>query len=150
MRKTKFPPKAHTHWLPILFMQEYPELANKGILYLDVWPISAPLLAIWHLDLLNQVQEGNFPKHVLMTNEFGPATGGRDLLTLEGQEWKQARAIFNPGFSARNLLSLVPEFVDEIKIFKEKLAMFAETGEVVKLEKLTVTMAVDVIGRAVL
>lgn len=131
-------------------MQEYPELANKGILYLDVWPISEPLLAVWHLDLLHQIQDGNFPKAKLMKMEMGPVTGGKDLLTLEGQEWKQARAMFNPGFSAKNLLSLVPEFVDEIDIFKGKLSNFAETGEVIKLEKLTIKMAIDVIGRAVL
>lgn len=131
-------------------MQEYPELANKGILYLDVWPISQQLLAIWHIDLLTQVQDGNFPKAPLMKLEMGPVTGGQDLLTLEGQEWKRARAMFNPGFSAKNLLSLVPEFVDEIEIFKGKLNKFAETKEVVKLEKQLIMMAVDVIGRAVL
>lgn len=85
-----------------------------------------------------------------MKMEMGPVTGGKDLLTLEGQEWKQARAMFNPGFSAKNLLSLVPEFADEIDIFKEKLRGYAESGQVVKLEKLLIQMAIDVIGRAVL
>lgn len=131
-------------------MQEYPELANKGILYFDVWPISQPLLAIWHIDLLNQIQEGNFPKSPLMKMEMGPVTGGHDLLTSEGQEWKQARAMFRPGFSAQNLMSMLPDFMDEISIFKGKLEEFAETGEVVKLEKLAIKMAIDVMGRAVL
>lgn len=150
MRKSKFPPKAHSHWLPLLLMEEYPELASKGLVYLDIWPITQRLLAVWHPDLIGQVTEGNFPKSELMRMEMGPVTGAKDLLTLEGQEWKKARAIFNPGFSAKNLLSLVPEFVAEIEIFREKLKDAAESGKVVKLESLTVMLAVDVIGRAVL
>ena len=148
--KSKFPPKTHSHWLPLLFLQEYPELAGKGVLYLDVWPISDPLLALYHPDLIAQLTEGNFPKARLMKLELGPMTGAKDLLTLEGQEWKRARAVFNPGFSAKNLLSLVPEFVAEIEPFQQKLKKAAKSGEVIKLEQWTTTLAVDVIGRAVL
>lgn len=150
MRKSKFPAKAHSHWLPILFLQEYPELAKKGILYLDTWPITEPLLAIYHPDLLTQITEGNFPKSKLMTTEMGPVTGAKDLLTSEGQQWKRARAMFNPGFSAKNLTSLIPEFLDEIEIFQDKMRDAARTREVIKLEDWTTLLAVDVIGRAVL
>lgn len=150
MRKYKFPPKAHGHWLALFFIQEYPELADRGILYLDLWPVLQPLLTVWHPDLLGQIQEANFPKAELMREELGPVTGAKDILTLEGREWKRTRAMFNPGFSAQNLLSLVPEFIAEIEIFKAKLRQAAESGEIVKLEKWTTLLAADVIGRAVL
>lgn len=150
MVKRKLPPKCHTHWLPLLFLEEVPELAQKGILYLDVWPISQPLISLYHPDLIAQLTEGNFPKAKLMEMEFGPMTDNRDLLTMEGQDWKRARAVFNPGFSAKNLLSLVPEFVSEIQPFKQRLLAASKTNEVVKLEKWTTSMAIDVIGRAVL
>ena len=150
MQKKKFPPNAHTHWLALLFLEEYPELAGKGLLYLDVWPISQPLLSLYHPDLMTQLAEHNFRKADLMKLEMGPMTGAKDLLTLEGAEWKRARAVFNPGFSAKNLLSLVPEFVAEIEPFRQKLSSVAETGELIKLEKLTTRLAMDVIGRAVL
>lgn len=150
MAKGKLPPNAHTQWLPLLFLHEYPQLAEKGAIYLDVWPISQPLLSLYHPDLIGQVTEGNFRKAELMHLEMGPVTGSKDLLTMEGQEWKRARAIFNPGFAAKNLLSLVPEFVREIEPFRQRLLAASETGEVVKLEKWTTELAVDVIGRAVL
>lgn len=150
MASGTLPPKAHSHWLPLLFLETHPKLAGKGIMYLDIWPISQPLLSLYHPDLIGQLTEGNFPKARLMQMEFGPMTGNKDLLTMEGQEWKRARAVFNPGFSARNLLSLVPEFVSEIQPFKQRLLAASKTDEVVKLEKWTTELAVDVIGRAVL
>lgn len=150
MRKYNFPPKAHSHWLPLLFMQDDPSLEAKGCLYLDIWPITEPLLAVWNPDLLAQITDANFPKAKLMTTELDPVTGARDLFTLEGAEWKRARSVFNPGFSAKNLLSLVPEFVDEMLPFQNRLREAAQTKETVKLERLTTPLAIDVIGRAVL
>lgn len=150
MAKGKLPPQCHTHWLPLLFLEEYPELAGKGIMYLDVWPISQPLISLYQPDLIAQINEGNFAKAPLMKLEFDPMTEGRDLLTMEGQDWKRARATFNPGFSAKNLQSLIPEFVSEIQPFKQRMLKASKTGEVVKLEKWTTSLAVDVIGRAVL
>lgn len=97
-----------------------------------------------------QVEKGNFPKAKLMKMEMGPVTGGNDLLTLEGPKWKRARAVFNPGFSAKNLMSLIPDFITEIELFKDKLSKAADSGETIKLEKWTVQLAVDIIGSAVL
>lgn len=150
LQKSKVPDDTHSQWLPLLFLQEYPEIAKKGILYLDVWPISEPLLAIYEPDMLAQVTEGNFKKSPMMLMEIGPVTGGTDILTSEGAQWKRARAMFNPGFSARNLTSLIPQFVHDVEVFRSKFKKAASTGEIIKLEDWTTSLAVDVIGRAVL
>jgi cytochrome P450 len=72
------------------------------------------------------------------------------LVHVEGQEWKAARSIFNPGFSVKNLLSLVPKFVEEVEVLRQRLRQAAASGEVVKIEDYTQKVTVDVIGRAVL
>ncbi|EMR68405.1 putative cytochrome p450 4v3 protein [Eutypa lata UCREL1] len=119
---------------------------------MDVWPVSFPMLAVFHPDMNAQfTQDHSLPKYWAQGNlEFKHFTGGRDLVHLEGQEWKTARAIFNPGFSARNLLSLIPSFVEEVLVFKERLHKVADSDEIVKLEDFTTPLTVDIIGRAVL
>ena len=81
---------------------------------------------------------------------FKPFSGGRDLLHLEGEEWKKARAMFNPGFSARNILSLIPQAVEEALVFRSRLRKIADTDQIVELERYTTDLTVDIIGRVVL
>ncbi len=119
---------------------------------MDIWPINYPMVAVLDPDMMAQfTQEQSLPKFWGQGHtEFKHFTGGRDLVHLEGQEWKVARSMFNPGFSARNLLSLIPSFTDEVLVFKEKLREVAASGEVVKLEDYTTNLTIDIIGRAVL
>ncbi|KAK8097727.1 cytochrome P450 [Apiospora kogelbergensis] len=124
---------------------------DAGALYMDVWPMSPPLLAVFRPDMMAQfTQDQSQPKHDNMKQEMKPFTGAADLATLEGQEWKTARSIFNPGFSLKNLLSLVPAFVEEVLVFRERLGKVADNGETVKMETYTTDLTVDIICRAVL
>lgn len=110
------------------------------------------MLAVFDPDMMAQfTQDHSLPKWWGQAGvEFKHFTGGRDLVHLEGQEWKTARAMFNPGFSARNLLSLIPAFVEEVEVYKDRLREVAASGEVVRLEDFTTYLTVDIIGRAVL
>lgn len=119
---------------------------------MDPWPIGYPLIAVYDPGMMAQfTQENSLPKFwALGKVEFGDVTEGEDLLNLDGQEWKTARSIFNPGFSARNLLSLVPNMMEEVLIFRERLRRAAISGQVVRLEDYTTDIAVDIIGYAVL
>ncbi|KAL7628326.1 hypothetical protein AAE478_002526 [Parahypoxylon ruwenzoriense] len=150
--KYKIPRDGHGQWIFLHIKQEYPEIANKGIVYLDVWPIGFPMVAVYHPEMMAQfTQEHSLPKFWAMRKiEFKPFTNGEDLVNLEGQEWKTARSLFNPGFSVRNLLSLVPDMIEETLVFRERLRKAAASGEVVKLENYTTDVTVDIIGRAVL
>lgn len=124
---------------------------KAGCVYMDVWPISQPMLAVFHPDLMAQfTQEQNQLKHPSMHSEFMPFTGSQDLVCSEGKEWKSGRAIFNPGFAARNLLSLIPAFIEEAMVFRDHLKDFAKHGQVVTLEQATTNLTVDIISRAVL
>ncbi|KAI5862561.1 cytochrome P450 [Durotheca rogersii] len=150
--KYKMPRDAHGHWMILYLKREYPEITNKGIIYMDVWPVGYPMVAVYDPDMMAQfTQEHSLPKFWAMGQvEFKPFTNGEDLVTLEGPEWKAARSLFNPGFSMKNLLSLVPDMIEETLVFRERLRKAAESGEIVKLEEYTTDVTVDVIGRTVL
>ncbi|KAK7740261.1 hypothetical protein SLS63_001461 [Diaporthe eres] len=90
------------------------------------------------------------PKHSQMREEFHILSGCNDLVNQEGQVWKMWRSIFNPGFSVKNLMSLVPAFLEEIQVFRDWLGDVAETGQVVQLEAKAMRATGDIIGRATL
>ncbi|KAI1265735.1 cytochrome P450 [Xylariaceae sp. FL1019] len=150
--KHKLPSDFHGHWMFHLIQQDFPEVTKEGVLYLDIWPINYPFVAVFHPGIIPQfTQEHSLPKWWAQGGRaFRPFSGGEDLLHLEGQQWKSMRAIFNPGFSAKNLIALVPAFVEETLVFQERLREAAKSGETIKLEKLTTDVTVDVVARAVL
>ncbi len=137
--------------VPLLLARKYPDLFGSGVAYLDMWPVTAPMLAVFHPDMMAQfTQETSLPKHEMMRREFLPFTQCNDLVNQEGQSWKTWRSIFNPGFSAKNLLFFVPEMVEEIQIFKDWLKAVAASGKVARLEDQATKMTIDIIGRAAL
>ncbi|KAF7882262.1 uncharacterized protein EAF01_011714 [Botrytis porri] len=85
--------------------------------YLDNWPLAAPILVI---------------------KAFA--------LTLKGDAWKYWRAIFNPGFSAGHVSSLVPRMIGGIKMFKELLRKHAESGKMIFLKDGSLHLTLDIIG----
>ncbi|KAK8878814.1 cytochrome P450 [Apiospora arundinis] len=149
--KLKMPPGLHGQMMPLLLAREYPEAMEAGALYMDTWPLSPPLLAVFRPDMMAQfTQDQSQPKHHYMKQEMMPFTGATDLASTEGQEWKTARSMFNPGFSLKNLMSLVPAFVEEVLVFRERLSEIANKGETFRMETYTTDLTVDIIGRAVL
>lgn len=50
-----------------------------------------------------------------------PVTGGANLVTMNGEEWKFWRSVFNPSFSASAMANNVPHIVDSVQVFREKL-----------------------------
>ncbi|TPX13487.1 uncharacterized protein E0L32_006217 [Thyridium curvatum] len=148
--KYKMPPDTHGQCVPLLLALEYPEIAGKGAVYMDTWPMYSPMLAVYHPDMMAQfTQDASQEKHWRMLEEFKPFTDNMDLVTSGGQVWKTDRNMFNPGFSTRNLMSLIPHFVEEVVIFRDKLLEKADTNEKISLEEYTTNATVDIICRAV-
>jgi cytochrome P450 len=148
---SKVPPLVAGQSVPLLLHREYPEIFDSGVAYLDLWPVASPMLAVFHPDVMAQfTQETSRPKHALLQTELGPFTQCKDLVCSEGQTWKTWRSIFNPGFSAKNLQSFVPEMLEEILVFKDWLSELAKSGRIAALEEQTSKTTTDVIGRAVL
>lgn len=79
-----------------------------------------------------------------------PLTGKHDLVSMEGQLWKTWRNIFNPGFSATHLATMVPGIMDDVLVFRDILRKRAEQGNIFSLEEATLNVTLDVIGRVTL
>ena len=89
-------------------------------------------------------------KHSTTKDYVYPLVGEKNLVTLEGKEWKMWRGIFNPGFASSHLMSLVGGMVLDTLRFAEILSDHAAKGDVFKLEDAAMRLTVDIIGNVVL
>ena len=85
-----------------------------------------------------------------MRTFLNPLTGGFDMVTMTGQTWKKWRGVFNPGFSAAHLMTLVPSIVKKTERFCCILREHAKTQDVVLMKTLTDNLKMDIIGEVVL
>jgi sterigmatocystin biosynthesis cytochrome P450 monooxygenase len=136
--------RAHPH----LFMHEIQKRYNlPPVFYLDVWPMSLGMMVILDPDIAQQVTvEHSLLKSGILRPYMVPMVGENGLIIMEKQEWKQWRAIFNPGFSAGHLMSLIPDMVEEIAIFNQVLGKIADTNSLCRLEELATKLTFDIIG----
>lgn len=81
---------------------------------------------------------------------FKPLAGGPNLFDLPENEWKAWRLVFNKGFSLDNLASFVPGMVEETLQYRHTLKRYAKSGELVRLDFVTLRFTIDFIGRTVL
>lgn len=146
---SKLPKDAHAHYLPDQLRRTFPELGP--IYYLDVWPFMTLTLVVASPDTLQQITTDHvLPKFSAIKDFLYPLANGKDLVSMDGQEWKYWRGIFNPAFSAGHLMNLVPEMVKEMKVFCDILLNHAKTRRVFRMKHLTDNLAMDIIGKIVL
>ena len=132
-----------------VLLEDHPEFNDVGAFYIDLWPISDPMVYVFHPGLMSQYTN-TLKKSHLMIDEFRPWTGNKDIVTSEGAHWRRWRTLLNPGFSAKNILSMVPDFLEEIRVFTDLLDSRADTGDIFRLEEPTINLSIDIIGRAAL
>lgn len=143
------PPFAHGVYVADQIRQRYPHL--DGAFYLDTWPFGPLLLVILSPKMMYQLTQVNqIPKDKGLRHFLKPLTGAEDLVTLEGAAWKRWRAIFNPGFSANHISTLLPGMVEEVEIFKKILVKYAKSGDLFYLEEASLNLTIDIIGRVVM
>lgn len=68
----------------------------------------------------------------------------------QGQDWKDLRKRYNPGFSPQHLWTLLPLILESMGPFLKFLDDFASSGKVFSLEKLMSNLTLDIIGAAVM
>ncbi|KAK8045466.1 cytochrome P450 [Apiospora rasikravindrae] len=64
----------------------------------------------------------------------------------QNEEWKAVRRRFNPGFSPKHLMTLLPVLVDKAAPFVDTLDNYAQTGEAFSLDEIATNLTFDVIG----
>ena len=84
-------------------------------------------------------------------HDLWPITGKQSMLTLNGEEWRQTRKRFAPGFQPSHLKNvMLPMFVEQAKHFLNNMKKKFESGEVFELAPLCQNFTLDVIGLMVL
>lgn len=87
----------------------------------------------------------------LVMADFTESLAGRDNIVVNnGLEWKRWRNAFNPGFSAANLMTLLPKIVDHVSTFCHVLESRAKDDRPFRLEPLATRLTIDIIGKVVL
>jgi cytochrome P450 len=77
-------------------------------------------------------------------------TGGGDMLTSDGPQWKIWRSAFNPGFSVAHLMTMMPTIVDNVATFAQILHKHAVNNELFRMEHHATRLTIDIIGKVVL
>ncbi|KAK0714467.1 cytochrome P450, partial [Apiosordaria backusii] len=143
------PPHAHLLLIADQVRREYPHLDTA--FYLDIWPFGPPTLMVISPELVSQfTQDVSLPKFEGLRKFLEPLTGKKDLVSMEGHEWRHWRSKFNPGFSAGNILSMIPAMVEEFRAYRDVIRQHALQGDIFPLELPTLAMSMDIIGRVVL
>ena len=146
---SKLPNDAHQHYLPDQLRRTYPDMGP--IFYIDAWPFISLTLVVASPSTLAQITTAHtLPKFPAIRDFLFPLTNGKDIVSMDGQEWKFWRNIFNPGFNAKHLMTLVPDIVLETAVFCENLQKNAVKRNVFPMKTLTDNLAMDVIGKVVL
>lgn len=78
---------------------------------------------------------------------FEPLAGGPNLPEKERKPW---HAVFNEGFSANHLSSLVPGMVEEATKYRDTLKNFALGGDLFQLDPITLRYIMHFIGQIIL
>ncbi|KAF6807702.1 cytochrome p450 71b25 [Colletotrichum musicola] len=129
--------------------RRYPHL-DKAF-YLDMWPFTGPMLMVISPDLMRQATQGehSLPKVAFLKNYIKPLSGGHDLVSMEGNEWKHWRDVFRPAFS--RAAELVPNIVENICVFRDQLVGRARGGHnsVFQLHQSALMLAMDMTGKAI-
>jgi hypothetical protein len=146
---SKLPRGAHPSYLPGLIRRAIPDVGQ--VFYLDMWPFSRPILVVSSPSVAQQfTQERSLRKSPEVHTWLKPLANNQDLVSLEGQGWKQWRNVYNPGFSASHLIHLVPQIAAEVSTFCDILSERVRSGAILPLEEATVNLTMDTIGRIVL
>ncbi|KAI0140546.1 cytochrome P450 [Xylariaceae sp. FL1272] len=143
--------------LTINWKEYFPKLSEcPPVIYLDLWPfLSYSLIQATSPEACYQMtQQKPQPRHPMFSWAISPVTGGRDLIAMDIPTHRVWRSRLNPGFSLRNLTSLVPILMEEVDIFVQKLREEAGTdkafGALFPLYDKTVNLSFDIIMRAAL
>lgn len=146
---TQLPGDAHPVLLPDEIRRAYPDLGPN--FYVDLFPLAQSMLVIGSPDTHYQIaQEHLLEKTLTLKNYVRPLTDGLDFLTMEYARWKKWRGIFNPGFSAAHLMTLIPVMVKATETFAQILEERAKRQNVFALKGLTDYLTLDITGQIVL
>lgn len=142
---SKLPSDAHPLYLPDQLRRKYPDMGP--VFYVDLWPFNSAILFANSPSAAYQLlQEHSLLKGDSVRKFMYPLTKNKDLVTMEGQTWKEWRSIFNPAFSASHLITLVPSMLEAVSTYSKILTEHAESKDTFSLEQVTIGLTLTIIG----
>lgn len=125
--------------------------SDKEVFLLDLWPMTPPSLMISSPEMAFQTSNKfNLQKPDNQEASMRPVIGGPSIITMNDDEWKVWRGIFNPGFSASHMLDLVPTIIESVDLFCHLLSEKASRDDVFSLCKMTTRLTMEIITKAAL
>ncbi|KAJ5179513.1 hypothetical protein N7492_002723 [Penicillium capsulatum] len=143
----RLPPDANVQ----LAMEELAlEYGDTEVFLMDFWPVYPPFFIVYDPQAAMQVSTKLvLPKLPLHLKFMLPIVGGPNLHSMNGQEWKTWRSMFNPGFSAARMTDLLPAVIDSVQVFCDILRENVDSG-IVHLDDLTTRLTMDIILKVTL
>jgi hypothetical protein len=134
-----------------LAMQHLVEAHSDTDMFLfDFWPAFDQVLMISSPEASMQVSNKyNLPKPLSQHKSMAPIVGGPSLISMNNEDWKFWRALLNPGFSAANMLDRVPDMVDSVQVFYDKLLSKSDGG-IFSLDEIATQLTMDIIMKVTL
>ncbi|OTB09268.1 hypothetical protein M426DRAFT_316556 [Hypoxylon sp. CI-4A] len=141
------PPDAAVAFAMRKLCQEY---ADTEVFLMDFWPVYPPLFVLFGPEAISQVcNKYNLRKTDVAFRFMKPISGGPNLVSMNGEEWKYWRSLFNHGFSTGAMLNNVPHIVDSILVFREKLIEKVGNG-MFSLDEFTTRATMEIILKVTL
>ncbi|KAK3954784.1 cytochrome P450 [Pseudoneurospora amorphoporcata] len=150
--------------IDLVLLEIWHSLGQPPLFLMDLRPVGPCLCIIASHHLAEQISRSSaafaysVPKSYTL-GELVPLVGHDSMIIKEGQEWKELRKRFNPGFAPGHLMGLLPVVAEKVWMFTRLLERVVSDsadqegqggGKVVRLDMLTQGLTVDVIGEVVM
>jgi cytochrome P450 len=141
------PPDCH----PQVYLTSIAQKYNlKGVFYIDLWPISTPMVVLIEPSIMTQVQVTNvLPMHPMSEDFMKPIVGPDNIASSNGAVWKLMHNNIAPAFSWSHIRNLSAVVIDECDTFRSRLDVLAETEKTFSMETVGSQLVFDVIARIV-
>lgn len=132
------------------FEEIWHELAEPGCFLIDLAPVDRGFLIIAepsYVEALVNPSE-HYKYSVPKSDTYDSLTaliGSESMITKEGEDWKQMRKRFNPGFQPKYIHSLAGSVVSKTEIFVQRLKSATETSLPFKLGDYAKDLTTDII-----
>ncbi|KAI1421980.1 cytochrome P450 [Xylaria sp. FL1777] len=138
-----------------VFEEMWISLGRPPLMLVDLRPINPPVLIVPTHDIAEQISKPTqlFPLSTPKSPTYMhmiPMIGESSILGKEGDDWKDIRKRYNPGFTGQHLWRLLPLILEKMEPFCNYLDEFSATKEEFSMERLISNLTFDVIGAAVM
>ncbi|KAK7998204.1 hypothetical protein PG989_006244 [Apiospora arundinis] len=158
--RAPLPGDAHNHYAQIYMVQNWQKFfpgvdERPGVLYLDLWPVLEPFAFVVDPAMCQDlVQDRVQPRHPQNKHLIRYFSGENNVIAWDRPVHTLWRSRLTPGFSARNLQSHLPVFIEEVGTFvdllKAKAPKDGSWSNVFQLMERTAAMTFGIICRVVM